>query len=706
MAKTSFWYLSLATTALAFTIPADRAFSDPSGVETAALAAPAAANKWAVSGYLASAPTQKVYVTVEGKFIEAVGAQAPADVDKQNIIETSDLIFPGLIDMHGHIKYNILPLWSKTRGQFLNRFEWRKWSEYKNAVSFNMKPIRGDTVCAAVRWAEIKAMTGGAVAMQGIGGDAKCAKEFGVKNLEIAGEFENKVALRGMTDMVVPGMIGATFKPFIEPIMTKKKVGYDAAYKEFLGIDLPGEDGKSSGWSVAKWVEVFVKEQHNLANAQLLLTGRSGLAAPKDKADILSHYPEKEQAAVTKWVDAYLAVAKPDDKKALDMLGMGGVKAIPSHVRRYINMFHNSNVESLKKSYADPAFLANVAHLSEGMRNDVYNKEEYHYAQKFGMAKDGLVVIHGVGMNAADFADAKKNNISIVWSPFSNLLLYNETLDVAAALKAGVNIALGVDWTPTGSKTILDELKIARNYIDRNNNNPKAAKIAINDQQLVEMATVNAAKAMKRQQLIGKVEAGYLADFILVKATKGVNPYTKLVKATQADMNLVVVGGQPQYGEEAYIKDAAEIFGDKAKYEVLPKSASRQDCGFTKALRLPYMPASAKSVQVLPAFWTAESIEKELAGKFKAYAASVKEGDKKHLIDGLDPIFNCEDGDYTKRFADFVRADGKDEMAKNLAERADIRKNGPDKEKKYGPLNDSFNPLGSGDDDGDEDEQM
>jgi hypothetical protein len=55
-------------------------------------------------------------------------------------------------------------------------------------------------------------------------------------------------------------------------------------------------------------------------------------------------------------------------------------------------------------------------------------------------------------------ADAKTTDarhpygMGLIWSPFSNLLLYGETANIASAKSAKVTIALGSDWTPTGSK--------------------------------------------------------------------------------------------------------------------------------------------------------------------------------------------------------------------------------------------------------------
>ena len=52
----------------------------------------------------------------------------------------------------------------------------------------------------------------------------------------------------------------------------------------------------------------------------------------------------------------------------------------------------------------------------------------------------------------------------MVWSPLSNLLLYGATARVDAAKRAGVRIGLGSDWSPSGSKNLLGELKVAWLY--------------------------------------------------------------------------------------------------------------------------------------------------------------------------------------------------------------------------------------------------
>jgi cytosine/adenosine deaminase-related metal-dependent hydrolase len=72
--------------------------------------------------------------------------------------------------------------------------------------------------------------------------------------------------------------------------------------------------------------------------------------------------------------------------------------------------------------------------------------------------------IHTAGLLPEDFAVLARHGGAMVWSPLSNLLLYGATARLDAARAAGVRIALGSDWSPTGSKNLLGELKVAWLY--------------------------------------------------------------------------------------------------------------------------------------------------------------------------------------------------------------------------------------------------
>ena len=78
-------------------------------------------------------------------------------------------IYPGLIDLHSHLAYNFLPLWSAPRDEpYDNRYTWANPDD-------DVRPRRGRpaeamgiaAAAAALRYAEVKAVVGGVTAIQG-----------------------------------------------------------------------------------------------------------------------------------------------------------------------------------------------------------------------------------------------------------------------------------------------------------------------------------------------------------------------------------------------------------------------------------------------------------------------------------------------------------------------------------------------------------
>lgn len=148
--------------------------------------------------------------------------------------------------------------------------------------------------------------------------------------------------------------------------------------------------------------------------------------------------------------------------------------------------------------------------------------------------------IHCCGLRDDDYGTLAQNQGSMVWSPFSNLLLYGGTSDIQRAKAEGVLIALGPDWSPTGSKNLLAELKVARLASEE-------AGGVFSDQELVAMATINAARMLKWDRAIGSIDAGKRADLLVVDGQSG-DAYERLIRARETTVSLVVINGVPRYG--------------------------------------------------------------------------------------------------------------------------------------------------------------
>ena len=103
-----------------------------------------------------------VIVAVQDK-----AAPPPADFAGVPVTETGGTIYPGLIDLHNHLSYNILQLWDVPK-QFGNRGQWAGIPEYRNNISGPMQVIgqTPDLLASVVRYVEVKCLIGGVTTTQ------------------------------------------------------------------------------------------------------------------------------------------------------------------------------------------------------------------------------------------------------------------------------------------------------------------------------------------------------------------------------------------------------------------------------------------------------------------------------------------------------------------------------------------------------------
>jgi cytosine/adenosine deaminase-related metal-dependent hydrolase len=161
--------------------------------------------------------------------------------------------------------------------------------------------------------------------------------------------------------------------------------------------------------------------------------------------------------------------------------------------------------------------------------------------------------IHCVALRGADFDVLAQRGAGMVWSPLSNLLLYGQTADVAAAKHAGsadrrLTIGLGSDWSPSGSKSLFGELKVARVVSEQLGG-------VFDDHELVALATANGARILRWDEALGTIEPGKYADLVVVGGQRG-DPHGALFAGDERAIELVVIDGEPRYGTRKLMADA------------------------------------------------------------------------------------------------------------------------------------------------------
>jgi 5-methylthioadenosine/S-adenosylhomocysteine deaminase len=200
-----------------------------------------------------------------------------------------------------------------------------------------------------------------------------------------------------------------------------------------------------------------------------------------------------------------------------------------------------SVADGIWKALDKQELRAFIVHLAEGKPTDASAAREFRILKAQGFLRPGVSIIHGGALKQADFKELSAASVGLIWSPRSNLELYGATTDVASALREHVKIALSPDWSPTGSNGMLEELKFAVIW------NQGQVPAVFGSAEMVRMATEYPAQLAGLADKIGRLEPGHYADLLVVKS-KEKDSYEALLHASPADVELVIVGGEPVYG--------------------------------------------------------------------------------------------------------------------------------------------------------------
>ena len=183
---------------------------------------------------------------------------------------------------------------------------------------------------------------------------------------------------------------------------------------------------------------------------------------------------------------------------------------------------------------------AYVPHVGEGLYGTV--RTEFQPLIDAGLLRPETAVIHGTDLDPMQLTRMATTGTHLVWSPQSNIHLYGRTADITAAHHLGVPIAIGPDWTLSGTAGQLFELQCAA----RLNREAYHGTFCLSD--MVGMATHRAADALGLGGVLGELTPGVRADLLVLTGDQ-LSPYTTVLTADQTQVALVTVDGAPLYGD-------------------------------------------------------------------------------------------------------------------------------------------------------------
>ena len=170
------------------------------------------------------------------------------------------------------------------------------------------------------------------------------------------------------------------------------------------------------------------------------------------------------------------------------------------------------------------------------------------YLNKIGILGPDVIAAHCIFVDDADRKILAEKQTGCIHNPSSNMMLASGVSPVPEMRAAGVAVGLGTDG-PAGSNNDLDlmeEMDLAAKLQKITKMDP----LALNAKAVVDMATIEGAKAIHMEKEIGSLEAGKKADVILIgldepNAVPIYDYYAQLAYAIKgSDVQTVVIGGK------------------------------------------------------------------------------------------------------------------------------------------------------------------
>lgn len=202
-----------------------------------------------------------------------------------------------------------------------------------------------------------------------------------------------------------------------------------------------------------------------------------------------------------------------------------------------------------------------LKYLRETGRTDV------RYLMQLGILDPHWVLIHGIHVTELDIEHMARTGCSFVYTPSSESIRGGGISPFANAARAGVNVALGTDGPMVDySVDMVEQMKVCAMMQHVRHLDPTRMPV----ERCLEMATINAAKALGMDREIGSIEAGKRADIAIFDMNKpyvGVlhRPLSNFVSAGKgSDARFVLVDGRVVYreGRFANLADGAGVIAE------------------------------------------------------------------------------------------------------------------------------------------------
>ena len=205
-------------------------------------------------------------------------------------------------------------------------------------------------------------------------------------------------------------------------------------------------------------------------------------------------------------------------------------------------------IEKLSKKYNVPILM----HVAETQKEvDFFNKKygmsPVEYLDSIGLLNDRLVAAHLIFIDDKDIELLNNRDVGISHNMGANIKSAKGVSPALKMYKKGMRVGLGTDGPMSGNTL---DIITQMGYVAKLHKLVNNDRSAMPPNEVVEMATIGAARTLHMEDKIGSIEKGKLADIVIIE-TKSPNMvpiydyYSALVySASPSNVKTVIVDGK------------------------------------------------------------------------------------------------------------------------------------------------------------------
>lgn len=339
--------------------------------------------------------------------------------------------------------------------------------------------------------------------------------------------------------------------------------------------------------SISKTIESARQSICDYSLMQLIKSGTTTIAGGRTN--------ESSETFGVRNISAYMLMQSPklgkfseDIEKQFEKFDKG-INRLITHTALFIHSLGTvsdeilSRTRDLRKRYTS---LLIMVHVAETKKVEVEAKKRFGLTsvqtlQKYDLLNERTLLVHGNNLSPEDVSLICHSKSPLVHCLSSNLRVADNTADIWSLMQKGIPVSIATDGAATaGTFSVLSEARRCYSYHNRFH----GEEHCIPAQEILDMITINPAKALGMSAEIGSIEPTKKADIIFLRKNSfAVNqPANHLLMDDSIIVEGVIIGGkQLLWKNELLIRGESEITTNF--FSVIEKVKS--DISFT---RLPF----------------------------------------------------------------------------------------------------------------------